>query len=426
MVVIGDSILAGFGSGGFVGRGRPGQMDSAPAFVAHRAHVNLPLPLMSQPGVPPELMIVDDNGNGRLDRGEVRRTSSSIGFRLDPEQTVRNLAVPGEDSASLFETIAPEDVAGELVSGNVKGRDLLKFLILGLPLHDAPVSQLTRARDLHPTFVLVWIGNNDLLDMAARTDPNAVTVTPEVFGMRFQRLLNALADTGAGMAVATLPDPTGVAALRRAAGEVTTCTTAAGATQPVANDDLLSIELDPALLAVPPCSHVLNASERATARATVMAFNAQIAAAVASTEQARGVQIALVDLAARFDDIAAHGVDLNGDGSADLTARYLGGIFSLDGIHPTRTGNALIANAFIDAINSRFGEQISPVDLARVASRDPLAHSRFRPSGEPPFGLIGPDDGSDVENYFDKVFKRVEQGATKVGDRLSEIFGSLF
>ena len=32
------------------------------------------------------------------------------------------------------------------------------------------------------------------------------------------------------------------------------------------------------------------------------------------------------------------------------------GIFSLDGVHPTRTGNALIANAFIDAINTRFGE----------------------------------------------------------------------
>ncbi len=29
-VVVGDSLLAGFGSGGFVGVGRPGQVDTAP------------------------------------------------------------------------------------------------------------------------------------------------------------------------------------------------------------------------------------------------------------------------------------------------------------------------------------------------------------------------------------------------------------
>src|SRR5438876_12150329 len=53
MVVVGDSLLAGFGSGGFVGVGRPGQVDSAPAFVARRAQVRLPLPFLSAPGVPP-------------------------------------------------------------------------------------------------------------------------------------------------------------------------------------------------------------------------------------------------------------------------------------------------------------------------------------------------------------------------------------
>jgi hypothetical protein len=158
-VVVGDSLLAGFGSGGFVGVGRPGQVDSAPAFVARRAHVRLPLPLIGEPGVPPPLVIVDGNGNGRLDRGEVRRTSDGLGFRADPEKTVRNLAVPGEDTQSVFEKIAAQDIAGELVTGDVKGRDVLKFLILGLPLRSEPVSQVSRARELRPTFLLVWIGN---------------------------------------------------------------------------------------------------------------------------------------------------------------------------------------------------------------------------------------------------------------------------
>src|SRR5437867_6484460 len=175
MVVVGDSRLAGFGSGGFVGVGRPGQVDSAPAFVARRAQVRLPLPFLSAPGVPPPLGIVDANGNGRLDRGEVRRTQDGLGFRAHPGKTARNLAVPGEDTRSVFQKIAAEDIAGELVTGDVNGRDVLKFLILGLPLRPEPVSQVSRARDLRPSFLLVWIGNTDVLDMATAASPREVT-----------------------------------------------------------------------------------------------------------------------------------------------------------------------------------------------------------------------------------------------------------
>ena len=423
LVVIGDSLLAGFGSGGYVGVGRPGQVDSAPVFIARRARVRLPLPLMSRPGVPPQVSIHDDDHNGRLDPGEVRPNSSGLGFRDDPDVSPRNLAVPGEDSASVLEKISPRDVAAQVASGNLNGRDALKFLVLGLPLRDEPVSQVSRARELQPSFLLVWIGNNDLLDMATRTDPNALLVGPNEFGGRFRQLLDALADTGAGMAVANLPDPTGVAALRHAAGEVTSCRTAAGETRAVASDDLLSISLDRALLPIPPCSRVLDATERATVRSTTDAFNAQIAGAVAATEQARGVTIALVDVAARFDDLRAHGVAVNG---TTLTTGYLGGIFSLDGIHPTRTGNAVIANAFIEAIDARFGEQIPLVDVARVASRDPLAHSRYRPSGEPPFGVVREENTANVGSYFDGVFARVVSNLGTLGNRLKRFFDRFF
>ncbi len=422
MVVVGDSLLAGFGSGGLVGAGHPGQVDGAPAFVARRAHVKLPQPLMTGPGVPPQLGIVDDNRNGRLDPGEVRRTQSGLGFRADPDKTIRNLAVPGEDTSSVFEKITPEDVAGEIAGGNPDGRDILKFLILGLPLRSEGVSQLSRARELNPSFLLVWLGSNDILDMATNTDPGAVTLGPTDFGSRFHALLDALADTGAGMAVANLPDPTAIAALRRAAGEVTQCHTADGTIEPVAADDLLSIDLDRSQLPTPPCGKVLNADERAQIRAKVMAFNAEIATAIADKESSRGVSIALVDVFTLLDQLRTSGVDLNGDGAPDLTTGYLGGIFSLDGIHPTRTGNALIANAFIDAINTRFGEAIPHVDVARVAARDRLAHSRFRPAGEPPFGLIGDSAGNDLESFFTKMFDRIRDGIGDIRDRFDRIF----
>jgi len=412
MVVVGDSLLAGFGSGGFVGVGRPGQVDSTPAFIARRAHVRLPLPVIDGPGVPPQLTIVDANGNGRLDPGEVRRTQDGLGFRSDPDKVARNLAVPGEDTQSVFEKIAPQDVAGELVTGKVNGRDVLKFLILGLPLRSEPVSQVSRARDLHPSFLLVWIGNNDVLDMATSTNPGAVTLTPDEFGNSFHALLDALADTRAGMAVANLPDPTGIAALRPAAGDVTSCHAADGTTQPVAADDLLSIDLDRNQLPTPPCQ----------VRAKVSAFNDQIATAIADTERARGVTIAPVDLFTALDQVGANGVDLNGDGVPDLTTRYLGGIFSLDGIHPTRTGNALVANAFIDAINARFGESVPHVNLARVAAHDTLAHSRFRPAAEVPFGVIGDSEGDDLESFFTKTFRRIEDHIDDLRHRLNDLF----
>jgi len=167
---------------------------------------------------------------------------------------------------------------------------------------------------------------------------------------------------------------------------------------------------------------VLNAAERAQVRAKVSAFNDEIAAAIADTEGTHGVTIAPVDMLAAVDQLRASGVDLNGDGTPDLTTRYLGGIFSLDGIHPTRTGNALIANTFIDAINARFGESITHADVARVAARDPLAHSRFRPAGEVPYGVIGDSEGDDSEAFFTRTFARIENGIDDLRRRFERLF----
>jgi lysophospholipase L1-like esterase len=417
MVAVGDSILAGFGSGGFVATGPVGQTYSAPAYVARRAGVSFPQPLMSNPGVPAPFVIDDANGNGQLDPGDVRRTTDAIGSRARPIKAARNLAVPGEDLNSVFDEISPGVIARRLVTGEqVDGQDVLKFLVLGVPPREGSVSQVTRAQDIRPTFVLLWLGNNDVLDMATQTNPDAVTLDPSQFGNRFRRLLDALADTSAGMAVANLPDVTGVAALRHAGTEVTTCRQSDGTTRAVASDDLLSIDLPRSQLPVPPCTAVLGQAERDRIRATTISLNAQIAAAVTDTEQQRGVTIAQVDTFGLFDQLRAQGFDVDGNGTADLSTGYLGGIFSLDGIHPTRTGNALIANAFIDAIDQRFGETVPRVDVARVAARDSLVGNSFRPAGEPPFGLIGDADTNDLSGFFSDVADQVSNGAQNFRD----------
>jgi hypothetical protein len=107
-----------------------------------------------------------------------------------------------------------------------------------------------------------------------------------------------------------------------------------------------------------------------------------------------------------------------------LTTDYLGGVFSLDGIHPSRTGHALIANAFIDAINTRFAESIPPVDVGRIAVRDPLVGSPFRPQGDVPFGVVANVD-VEVEDALEAAFDRLEAAADDILDDILDRFDDL-
>ena len=421
IVVVGDSVLAGFASGGLVRRGRMGQRDSAPALIARQARVLLPPPYMSRPGFPPPLAIADKNRNGVLDPGEVRRRARGIGFRSQPGREAHNLAVPGERVSTVLDTVDVASVAADAISGDARGRDIMKAVILGLPIQDESVSQVRRARDLEPSLLLVWLGNNDILGSVTRANPRAGVATPAEFGAQYRAFLNALADTGAPMVIANIPDVTAIPVLRRAADDVTSCRADDGTIRPVVPTDLLSIRLDRALLPTPPCGRVLDSAEQAFVRDTVIAFNAEIAAAAVDIEQRRGVPIALVDAFAVFDGFQTTGVDVRGDGSLVLTTRYLGGLFTLDGVHPTRTAHAVIANAFIDAMNARFGTAVGRVDVARVAGRDRFVANRFQPAGEPPFGLIAKDD-----DVVDDALQAIEDRADDVFDDIEDAFDGIF
>nr|WP_321410478.1 hypothetical protein [uncultured Carboxylicivirga sp.] len=51
------------------------------------------------------------------------------------------------------------------------------------------------------------------------------------------------------------------------------------------------------------------------------------------------------------------------DGNRYSTTFVTGGIFSLDGIHATGRGSAIIANSFIEAINEQFDAQVPEVNI---------------------------------------------------------------
>ena len=56
-----------------------------------------------------------------------------------------------------------------------------------------------------------------------------------------------------------------------------------------------------------------------------------------------------------------------------------GGLFSLDGVHPTDLAQGLLANAMIQSVNARFGSAVPLVDLSGVAT---LTSSRAQPAQE--------------------------------------------
>src|SRR5439155_1364985 len=76
---------------------------------------------------------------------------------------------------------------------DVNPRDVLKLLLLGPPFDAGMASQVQRTLALAPTFVLLWIGNEDVLELVRRPDAAAGQLTPAEFGRRFRRLLEGLA-----------------------------------------------------------------------------------------------------------------------------------------------------------------------------------------------------------------------------------------
>jgi phospholipase/lecithinase/hemolysin len=108
---------------------------------------------------------------------------------------------------------------------------------------------------------------------------------------------------------------------------------------------------------------VRNAALVASARAASAAYNAIIAA------EASVFGAVVVDINSLFADLARNGIEVGGH---HLTTQYLGGLFSLDAIHPTNTGYAIMANEVIKTMNRTLAAGIPPISIEQVAKTDPL------------------------------------------------------
>ena len=363
-VFLGDSLTAGYQSSSLLDTQ---QVHGYAPLVATQAGFGIALPLIAYPGAPNVLQLMSV-GPPPVIVAAPGTTTGRDDFGLQPT----DLAVPGALVNDVINTVPKLTPT--------TGQEQINQLVLGYPGfgYGVALSQAQQAIAADPTTIFLWIGNNDALVADLTGMPSSMTSLAN-FTSQYQALIQLLTTkTNAHLVIANIPDVTLVPYLQPAAlilGEYSAATSV-----PVAAlSALLGIVpgdfVTPAGLAQIPLilagtqkgtitdAGVLSAAEVVTVKAQVVAFNQVIA------QQATAVGATLVDINGLFSTIAAQGLTING---VTGTAAFLGGFFSLDGIHPTNTGYAVVANKFIDSMNAGISTKIPDVSLAPIAGTDPL------------------------------------------------------
>ena len=113
----------------------------------------------------------------------------------------------------------------------------------------------------------------------------------------------------------------------------------------------------------------LTAAETLEVKNATDSYNATIQAAATANN------LAFVDAKAVMDLLGTTGITAN---NFTLTSTYVtGGAFSLDGIHPSPRGYALIANKFLQAINIKYGSNFKGVNLGNYRILFPQNPANF-------------------------------------------------
>ncbi len=349
-VAMGDSLTAGVTSAGLA----QSAQESAYPLLVHRqatGSTTWEQPWVSDPGLPPLLELVSLSPLVVAPKAGLGQPTN-----LFLPRPYDNLGVPGADVHDVLATVTDNGGAHDLV-------------LRGLG------TQLQLALALQPTFVTLWIGNNDAL--AAATSglviDDVTLTTLASFEADYRTVVGAIAGSGAQLAVGTVPNVTSIPFVTTIPPFVQNPFTGdliplLGPSGPLGAGDFvlltastllaqgsgIPVELGGTGLPLPD-QVVLSAAEASTIQNRVNGFNGVIRTV------AQEVGAALVDANVVFDGIVANGVEYGG---IVFGADYLtGGIFSYDGVHPTTFGYAIVANEFIRAINETFDAGIQQVDL---------------------------------------------------------------
>jgi hypothetical protein len=235
-------------------------------------------------------------------------------------------------------------------------------------------SQLQEAAAMKPTTSILWIGANDALYTILYGTPPTNLLS---FAQAYHVATTTMAQASGNLVVANIPDVTLVPYLTSIPEladilhlpvlevEVVFGLYPGDMVTPYAFAAIQAMGNSPGPLpdSGPNGPIVIRVATIQELQATVLAYNAVIAFEAAANHAT------LVDMYSLVNSLAAHGKVVNG---TKLTTQFGGGLFSLDGIHPTNTGYAILANDFIKTMNQSIAAGIPPVSVEQVAKTDPL------------------------------------------------------
>lgn len=379
-VVVGASVDAGFTDSCWV---KHGQLDSWPAIFARQAGTSdFQQPIINEPGLGPCQIL------SSLAPTFSYAPNTGTPANLTLARPYDNLAIPGYLGASVVTcTKATADQP-------------CKNALIDLVLRGSGATVLQQAASLKPTFFAVGVLGNELLGPGTSgTVIDGVTLMPaSTYAAAYKAIVDTMkaaqGGTGKGI-VMTIPDVTTlpyftavgpIIGINPSNGQPITvlgptgCPTGYPAC-PVPANTIVPLPLGALMKAgygipcavkqLPKCDNplpdngtvisgtafpgLLYPSEVALLKARGAEYNAQITALA----QADGYKV--FDTAALLADIAANGRTYGG---MTLTSSYLtGGMFGYDGVHPTATGYAVVADELVKFVNASYGASIPRVNM---------------------------------------------------------------
>jgi hypothetical protein len=389
-IAVGNSLTAGYADGGLY---LTGQLNSYPGIIAKQ------MATVGGGSFSQSLFTTDQaSGTGYQTLTGFSSTGSPVLTPVAATAVRGSITLPGLGTIPLF-----TKYSGALENYGVPGiklNDILnpaygngnpyyeRLLPGASPTNTTPYLDFVTAKSF--TFFTNWLGNNDALSYATSGGATNDLTDKATFNTTYNTLITRLTATGAKGACATIPDITtipyfntvtvgailasvqkanpAVAALFINARNPDGTYSARAATAA----DLIVLTFPTSKIGVPNSNqlpyglhpgnpietqYVLDANEVALVKDYVSAYNTIIKA----TAAAKG--LAVFDSFAFLTNLKNNGLLINGIG---LNSNYIsGGIFSLDGVHLTQRGYAIVANQFIIAINSQYG---SNIPLANVSA----------------------------------------------------------
>ncbi|TJZ60581.1 G-D-S-L family lipolytic protein [Sphingobacterium olei] len=381
-IAIGNSLTAGFADGGLY---LEGQQVAFPNLIAEQLKSvgggNFNSPFFSEE---------QRNGSGYLQlksltdgQPVMEQVTSNLAYREAGKLTrytseIQNYGVPG-----MRVDLAYVPLFGAL---NIYFERLLPEAEVGAKSYFDFVT--TR----NHSFFSFWLGNNDVLGYAMNGayetpgDPTTTFTSVTDFTNRYGNFINTLTSNQQKGVVATIPDVTaipffttvttarlkaGVEASSNGVYKEIYISTASGPRVATA-EDLFTLSfptdtLGKASSGIPGYGliiqnplhdrFVIDKDEVAEIAGRVNAFNTVI------KQLAENKQLAVADAHAYLNKVKTTGISYNG---ININATFIqGNAFSLDGIHLTPIGNALMANLFIDAINAKYNARVPKVDATK-------------------------------------------------------------